>query len=310
MGKSLSELKSIVGLSVLANLLEKDIKNISRQELEIKESLVVEVSTVPLTWQKEEGILVILHDKSREKLVERMKTEFVSLAAHQLRTPLSAIKWTLGMFLEGDLGVLTQEQKDFINKTYQSNERMISLISDLLDVTRIEEGRYVYKSTLADMADLVDSVIKEEKDEIKKKSLKLSFKKPLRELPGVMVDAEKIKIAIENLISNAVKYTPSGGKIVVSLRYLKNSKEVELSVKDSGVGIPEDQRDRVFNKFFRGANVVRMDTEGSGLGLFISKNIIESHGGRVWFESKENEGSTFYFVLPEAKELESFLKEF
>lgn len=310
LSRSLLELKGFPELALLVNLLEKGIKNVSRKELEIKEGLVVEVSTVSLAWQKEEGILVILHDKSREKLVERMKTEFVSLAAHQLRTPLSAIKWTLGMFLEGDLGALTQEQKEFINKTYQSNERMISLISDLLDVTRIEEGRYVYKSTLANLVDLVSSVIRETKDEVKKKNLKLSFKKPLRELPGVMVDAEKIKIAIENLVSNAIKYTPSGGKIVVSLSYLKKNKEVELSVKDSGVGIPEDQRDRVFSKFFRGANVVRMDTEGSGLGLFISKNIIESHGGRIWFESKENEGSIFYFVLPEAKELESFLKEF
>jgi signal transduction histidine kinase len=311
LGKSLPELESLPQLASLLALLKQGLKGISRKELEVREGLIVEVSTVPLVGiKKDEGILIILHDKSREKLVERMKTEFVSLAAHQLRTPLSAIKWTLGMFLDGDLGTLTQEQREFVSKTYQSNERMISLINDLLDVTRIEEGRYVYKSSLISLVDLVDSVIKERKEEIKKKDIKLSFKKPLRELPRVMIDAEKIKIAIENFLDNAVKYTPPGGKIIVSLRHLKENKEIEFSVKDTGVGIPEDQRDRVFSKFFRGANVVRMDTEGSGLGLFISKNIIESHGGTVWFESKENEGTVFHFVLPEAKELESFLQEF
>jgi signal transduction histidine kinase len=123
-----------------------------------------------------------------------------------------------------------------------------------------------------------------------------------------MVDVEKIKLAVQNLIENAIKYTPNRGSIEVNLR--ANKKEVELSVKDTGVGIPEDQKSRIFTKFFRGSNVVRIDTEGSGLGLFISKNIIEAHGGRIWFDSEEGVGTTFYFTLPVKEEFGEFMKDF
>jgi signal transduction histidine kinase len=117
-----------------------------------------------------------------------------------------------------------------------------------------------------------------------------------------------MKVAIQNLIDNALRYTLPGGKVTVEIKCAKM--ELEFSVKDSGVGIPQDQQDRVFTKFFRGANVIRMETEGSGLGLFITKNIIEAHRGRIWFKSKENVGSTFYFTLPLKEEFEEFLRKF
>ncbi|GAH23077.1 unnamed protein product, partial [marine sediment metagenome] len=217
-------------------------------------------------------------------------------AAHQLRTPLSAIKWTLRMLLDGDLGKITEEQRGFIEKTYKSNERMISLINDLLDVTRIEEGRYLYKPVLTQIENVVQFVIDSFKEKIRRKKIKLEFKKPRKKLPEVRVDVEKVRLAINNLLDNAIRYTPVGGRVTTSLKCGK--KEIELSVKDTGVGIPEDQKERVFTKFFRGANVMRMETEGTGLGLFITKNIIEAHGGRVWFESEENKGSVFHFTLP------------
>jgi signal transduction histidine kinase len=245
---------------------------------------------------KKAETLVILHDITREKIVERMKTEFVSLAAHQLRTPLSAIKWTLRMLLDGDLGKITKEQREFIDKSYISNERMISLINDLLDVTRIEEGRYLYKPVLADLGKIAQFVVKSYKEEIAKKKLKFSFKKPSGHIPKVLVDEEKIGVAIENLINNSIRYTPSGGEVSISLQ--SDKKEIHLSVKDSGVGVPGDQRERIFTKFFRAPNVIRMETEGSGLGLFITKNIVEAHGGKIWFESELGKGSTFHFTLP------------
>ena len=305
-GKSITELDKFPSLKSLVELLIKnhpakkndaELKNISRKELEVRENLILEVSTFPIFREKEKlGTSIILHDVSREKLIERMKTEFVSLAAHQLRTPLSAIKWTLRMILDGDLGKITKEQEDFLNKTYQSNERMINLINDLLNVARIEEGRYLFKLVPVQVEELVRSTINIYKDEIKRKKITLDFQKPKIRLPKIQIDEEKIGLAIQNLIENALRYTNPGGRMTISLK--GGIKEIELSVKDTGVGIPKEQQERVFSKFFRGANVIRMEAEGSGLGLFITKNIIEAHGGKIWFNSEENKGATFYFILP------------
>ncbi|MBU0476607.1 PAS domain S-box protein [Patescibacteria group bacterium] len=306
--KSLSELASFLSLKPLIILLEKkEIKEVYRKELSIKENLILEVSTIPLKREEERlGVLVILHDITREKMIERMKTEFVSIAAHQLRTPLSAIKWTLRMLLDGDLGGLSQEQENFVKKSYESNERMIGLINDLLNVSRIEEGRYLYKPTLERLGDVVHFVINSYQEEARKRKVNLEFKKPETELPKVSIDVEKTRLAVQNLLDNAIKYTLPGGKVTVSLKNTK--KGIEFSIKDTGVGIPKDQQERVFAKFFRGANIMRMETEGSGLGLFITKNIIEAHGGKIWFESEEGKGSTFYFALP-IKSAGKFLKE-
>ena len=308
-GKSITELGTFPTIKSVVTLAGKEIKGIFRKEVQIKENLVLEVSTIPIMREEEElGALIILHDITREKMIERMKTEFVSLSAHQLRTPLSAIKWTLRMLLDGDLGVITDEQRDFIEKTYKSNERMISLINDLLDVTRIDEGRYLYKPILTDLEPICQFVINSCQEEAERKKLKLKFKKPEEKLPKAIVDVEKIKLVIQNLLENAIRYTKSGGEILVSLRHLK--KEIEFSVRDTGIGIPKNQQARVFTKFFRAANVIRMETEGSGLGLFITKNIIEAHGGKIWFESEEGKGTTFYFTLPVKEEFGEFLKEF
>ena len=257
-----------------------------------------------MTTEKEKlGKLVILHDITREKIVEKMKTEFVSLAAHQLRTPLSAIKWTLRILLDGDLG-------DFLEKTYQSNERMISLINDLLDVTRIEEGRYLSKLTLVNIEEVINLVVNSYKDEIKRRKIKFEFKKPEEKMPQIMVDVEKMGLVVQNLLDNAVHYTRPGGEVIISLN--RGAKDIEFSIKDTGTGIPEEQQERIFTKFFRGTNAIKMEAEGSGLGLFIAKNIIDAHNGKIWFESKQGEGTTFYFNIPiyEKEEFTEFLTKF
>lgn len=296
-GKSIVELSKVVALKNLMELLGKEIKEIFRKELKIRENLVLEMTTIPLmSGQERLGNLVILHDVTREKLIDKMKTEFVSLAAHQLRTPLSTIKWILKMLLDEELGKINKEQKEFLSDGYKSNERMISLINDLLNVARIEEGRYIYKLSLADIGELIQSVINSHQEEIKKKGLKVEFNRPKKKLPRTMLDVEKIRIVIDNIIDNAIRYSLANGKVTVSLKCDK--KEIEFSAKDTGMGIPKFQQERVFTKFFRGANAVRKDTEGTGLGLFITKNIIEAHGGKIWFESKEGKGTTFYFTIP------------
>jgi PAS domain S-box-containing protein len=297
MDKPISELTEIPIFESLANFLEQKTEKIFRKELPLKKNLILQVTISPLMKEKEKiGTLVILHDITREKTVERIKTEFVSLSAHQLRTPLSAIKWTLRMLLDGDLGKLNKEQTDFLEKTYKSNERMITLINDLLNVTRIEEGRYIYQLLSYDLVEITQSVIDSYKGEIERKDINFEFKKPEKKLPKILVDEEKIKIAIENLLDNAVRYIFPGGKITISLELLEN--EIQFKIEDTGIGIPRDEQPRVFTKFFRGVNAIRMETEGSGLGLFVTKNIIEAHGGRIWFKSEEGKGSTFYFALP------------
>jgi signal transduction histidine kinase len=270
------------------------------------------VSEVPLLPRAEgeiPGNLIILHDITREKVVERMKTEFVSVAAHQLRTPLSAIKWTLRILLDGDLGEISKEQRGFIENTYQANERMIALINDLLNVTRIEEGRYLFKLNAADLPEIVRSILDSYKDEITKRKVTVEFRKPRPSLPKVMVDVEKIKLVFQNLFDNAIRYTQQGGKITLSFE--SRPDQIEFLIKDTGLGIPKDQKERIFTKFFRAANVMKVDTEGSGLGLFIAKNIINAHGGKIWFESEEGQGTAFHFVLPVKKgKFSEFLSKF
>jgi len=302
-GKSILELAKNFRLNPLIGLvkeksgLNQEIKKVYRQELFVSEELVLEVSTTPIISEEEKlGTLVILHDITREKMIEKMKTEFVSIAAHQLRTPLSAIKWSLKMLLEGDLGTISKEQREFIEKTYKANERMIALINDLLNVSRIEEGKFLYRPVLSDIEAITQSVINFYKEEIEKKKIKFNFRKPKKKIPRVKVDVEKIKLAIQNLLENAIRYTPIGGRITISLK--TNKKTVKFQIKDTGIGIPKKQQERIFTKFFRGANAIRMETEGSGLGLFITKNIIEAHGGKIWFESEEGKGTTFFFTLP------------
>ena len=309
-GKSILELTSFSVFVPLVKLLGEKIRKISREEFQVEKRLTLEVTTVYIKRKEEEkeGVLVVLHDVTREKRIERTKSEFVSIAAHQLRTPLSAIKWTLRMLLSGDLGEITDEQEEFIQKSYESNERMITLINDLLNVSRIEEGRYLYKPKLASIEDLVQSVIKSYKKSIEERRIRFKFKRSKKKLPRIMLDVEKMQLAIENLIDNAIRYTSPRGEVTVILKRV--NMEIEFSVKDTGVGIPKDQHSRVFTKFFRGANVIRMETEGSGLGLFITQNIIEAHGGKIWFESEEGKGTTFHFVLPTKREFEKFLEGF
>lgn len=299
-GKRFKDLKISSFKDLASFIVQKDeIRQISRKEISLKKGKVIEVTTIPLIKEEQNiGFLAVLHDISREKLIENLKTEFVSLTAHQLRTPLSAIKWTLKMLMDGDFGELTPEQLEFIKKTYQSNERMIHLINDLLNLARIEEGRYVFKPASANLENLVQEIIVSNSDEIKKKKIDLKFIKQEKQLPELKIDAEKTKIAIQNLFDNALKYTPLKGKITIILKKNLEEKEAVFFIEDTGVGIPKNQQERVFSKFFRGTNVTKIETGGTGLGLFIAKNIIETQGGKIWFESREGKGSTFYFSLP------------
>ncbi|MBI4359442.1 MAG: PAS domain S-box protein [Candidatus Nealsonbacteria bacterium] len=296
-GESIEKLHRLPNLHSLIEFLGEEIKEISRKEFMLAEDSIFEVSVISMRRDEADlGDLVVLHDVSREKMVERLKTEFVSLSAHQLRTPLSAIKWSLMMLLDGDLGPINKNQKDILQKTYQSNERMIALINDLLNLARIEEGKYALSLAPVDIVNLCQSVIDPSEESFKNKGVNFSFKKPDQKAIQVSADAEKLKLVIQNLLDNALKYTAKGGRVSLSLKVANQG--VRLEVKDSGIGIAEKEQKRVFSKFFRTTEAVLIEPAGSGLGLYMAKNIIEGHGGEIGFASKVGQGTTFYFVLP------------
>lgn len=228
--------------------------------------------------------------------LDRLKSEFISVAAHQLRTPLSAIKWAVKMVIDGDAGPINEEQKNILDQGYKSNERMILLINDLLDVSRIEAGKFEYEFIEGSVEELVDTTINEFQQIAKHKSVNVKYHKPERSLPKVKMDSLKLKMVIENLIDNAIKYTAPGGQVEVLFKYYRNI--IEFVVMDNGVGIPKDQAAQLFSKFFRAKNVIKMQTDGTGLGLFIAKKIIEKHGGIIWAESEEGKGTQMHFTLP------------
>ena len=298
-GKSIQNLKKNFVLAPLIEILGTEMEEIYGKELELKSDLILEISAIPIIRNnRKTGMIVILRDITREKTVERLKTEFVSISAHQLRTPLSAVKWTLKMILEEDLGEVSEEQRKFLEKTYKSNQRMIRLINDLLNVTRIEEGRFLYNVKSQNIIKIAQEVINSSLPLARRKKIDLKFQKPKDKIPEAKIDTEKVNIVFQNLIDNAIHYTESGGKVRVSIKYLKDQDSILISVKDTGIGIPKNQQKRIFKRFFRGVDAVKMETVGTGLGLFIAKNIVEAHGGKIWFESVENKGTTFYFTIP------------
>jgi len=253
------------------------------------------------------GAIVVFRDVSRDYELDKAKTEFVSLASHQLRTPLSAINWYGEMLLNGDAGKLSKEQRSYVKEIFDGNQRMIELVGSLLDVSRIELGKLVSKPAPTLMSDLVAAIEQELTPAIHAKQLTL--KKDVRVLPPLVADPKQLRMIVQNLMSNAVKYTGDKGVVHVTLRRptaaelaaakLKTGPTyVFFSVQDTGFGIPKAQQSKIFGKLFRADNVLILDTEGTGLGLYIVKQVVEGLGGRVWFESEENVGTTFSVVLP------------
>ncbi len=242
------------------------------------------------------GAVEVLRDITKEKEIDKAKTEFVSLASHQLRTPLSTVSWYSEMLLAGDIGEVTPDQKKYLEEIYHGNQRMVDLVNTLLDVSRIEMGTFIVESKPTDMVKLAKGVIDEHKLQIFEKRIKFiySFKKGI---PLIQADPKILRMVIQNLLSNAIKYTPEGGKVEVSISLVKNN-GILFKVSDTGYGIPNDQQNRIFTKLFRADNVVSEDTEGTGLGLYIAKSIVEQSGGKIWFESSENKGTIFYVTLP------------
>jgi len=304
-GITLNSFKGLIRRDFTSKILEKE-KATGRliEELAINKTgqtifyKVITTKVVSTANPKESlGTMKVFYDVTRERMIDQMKSEFISIAAHQLRSPLSAIKWSLEVLLEGDMGKLNKEQKETITAAYQSNERMIELVNDLLNVSRIEQGRFGYNFKKENLAKIVKKIAEESGQLAKSKNVKIKVEIKQEDLLAE-IDVEKIELAFQNLVENAIKYTLSGGEVEVRAKEDKKRKGIVLEIKDTGVGIPQEEEGKLFTKFFRASNVKKMDTAGTGLGLFIVKNIIDQHKGKIKIESKLGKGTTVFVFLP------------
>ncbi|MEA2715304.1 MAG: two-component system, OmpR family, sensor histidine kinase VicK [Candidatus Parcubacteria bacterium] len=241
------------------------------------------------------GVVNVFRDITIDKETDRTKTEFVSIASHQLRTPLSTMKWHSEILLAGDAGALSGPQREYVAEIYRSVERMIKLLSDLLSVSRIEMGMIRVELATIDVAQTTDEAIKDLAAPLNEKGIKIATHYS-PDVPKVRSDKRSLEIVIQNLLSNSIKYSPA--KSVIELSIEKIGERVRIVIADQGCGIPADDQKKVFAKFFRAENARSIDTDGTGLGLYIVKSVLEHIDGTISFTSVENKGTTFYVSLP------------
>jgi len=244
------------------------------------------------------GILGISRDITERSEIEKMKSEFISVASHQLKTPLSGIKWLSELLIGGKIDKPTEKQKEYLEDIHFSNERMINLVDDLLDISNIEAGnksKLVKKET--DIMEILGQVLLDDQQLAREKEVNIIKCENAPTKFIMNIDGDKIRQVFANLINNAIKYSKNKGLVEVDCEHKNN--EVVFRVKDNGIGIPKEQQKQMFLKFFRADNARESEPNGTGLGLYIAKAIAEAHGGKLWFESEENKGTTFYFSLPQ-----------
>ena len=253
------------------------------------------------------GVIEVFRDITREKEIDKAKSEFISLASHQLKTPPTAIKLLTERLLGGKMGEFTKKQKEYIDDIRSSNQRMIDLVNALLNVSRIELGAFTIRVNEKNVCAIVRSILDELKSVIDKKQLKL--KMISRDMNAMlMLDETLFRIVINNLITNAIRYTAKGGEIRVECKVVNKGQTLGgnllkescfvVVVSDTGYGIPRGEQSKVFTKFFRADNAREKITDGTGLGLYIVKSILDHSGGLIWFTSRENKGSVFYAAIP------------
>lgn len=246
----------------------------------------------------------IVTDITQEIEIDKVKTEFVSLASHQLKTPLTSIRWYAELLSDS----LSDDSREFIQEIQKSTGRMINLVNSLLNVSRLELGSFAITPSNFNLRNMIKDLESEFKGIIKDKKIKFIVKID-KKIPEMYIgDEVLIRVIFQNIFSNAIKYTQNKGVIEVSLSIKKEvsfqdksirSNNILLSVKDSGIGIPEKQKDKIFTKLFRADNVYDVDTDGTGLGLYLVKSILKEIHGDIWFSSHQNQGTTFYVLFPE-----------
>ena len=238
----------------------------------------------------------ILGDARQKIDIENIQSDFVSLASHQLRTPLTAVKGYISMLIDGSYGGIPEKAKEKLIAVFQSNERLIKIINDLLNISKIELGKMIIDRRQTKIEELVESCYEEMKIAADKKKLKFTLQKPKKALPKINIDQLKVRQIILNLIDNAIRYTQNGG---IKIGVNRTDSLIQIYVKDTGEGMSKGEIKNVFEGFTRGSAGINMFVEGAGLGLYVAKKFLELHQGRIWAESKgRGKGSVFFVELP------------
>jgi PAS domain S-box-containing protein len=276
---------------------EKAPKEIEVYDSSLGTHRVLKTTCSPLTDERGRlfGKLAVLHDITSFKEVDRLKSDFISQVSHELRTPLTSIKGYIDNLRDGIAGALVKKQVDYLDRMSKNADHLARLISDLLDVSRIESGKMTMNRTFLSFQVLIEEVVKNIRPIAEEKSLEIV----LEEFMGksrIRGDQDKLEQVITNLLYNAIKFTPPAGRITIRLQ--RDEQFLTTSIRDTGIGIPAEKQARIFERFFRIEQDLSSNTNGTGLGLFISKNLIEMHGGRIWVTSEVGNGSEFSFTLP------------
>ena len=267
----------------------KQLATTAKEKEDVRNKLVITAKELAVTAKKTELMNIELRS------LDVAKDEFVSIASHQLRTPLTALKGYTGMLLDGDAGPINDKQREYLVEIKNSNDRMIGLITALLNVSRVDLGVFIVEPELLSLKKVAEEALKDLSLKVEGKQLQIetNFRD---DVPLINADLSIVRMIFQNLFSNAVKYTSAKGKIIVNIK--KDGSNALISVADTGYGIPSKVQSKIFTKMFRADNARVKDPEGTGLGLYIIKSTIEKTGGKIWFESVENKGSIFYVTIP------------
>lgn len=246
---------------------------------------------------KNMGCIIVFRDVTEKREIERMRSDFISIVSHQLRTPLSAIKWFMEILLEGDVGKLKAKQTEIIKETYENNNGLIKFVNQLLNVSRIENNRLSINPETINLNNEVEKIIKEIKPLLKEKKQKFTFKNLEDESMTIKTDRNLLKNVLDNLLVNASKYTPDNGNIGLEITK-KDGDTLLFAISDTGIGIPAREQKKIFGRFSRASNAINYNASGTGLGLYVVKSILNMIGGKIRFESEENKGTTFFLEIP------------
>lgn len=285
----------IMGLIIIVSMMASyAIAAIYANEPEVVALIVIIVTFFLLIFGQ-----MIINNFERLAKINKLKSEFISVASHQLRAPLTSFKWALNFLINND-NIFPERQMEYLMLLKGNSDRMIKLVNDLLEVSKIEFNsiKLFFKQGIS-LVDMVKKTIEDFAPLAKASNVTIELK-TAHDLPKIKGDPEKIKVIIQNIVDNAIEYIKAKGRVWINID--KDDHFLKVSVKDTGVGIPKEQQKYIFQKFFRSDNIMKYQVVGTGLGLFIAKAMVEAHGGKIGFYSKEKKGSTFWFTLPIAKQ--------
>jgi PAS domain S-box-containing protein len=262
--------------------------------------LILEIITTKVIDEKGKtyGFLRIIHDLTKEELLRKTQSDFITIVAHQLRTPLSGLSWILEILANKEIGSLTLEQEKLIDDGRKAMKESLKTVEDLLNAAQIEEGRFGFQFSMTDIEKIIEDVLTKFEPVARINNVKLIFERPKFELKQFVMDPLRIKLVLEILIDNALKYNVKNGEVRIKIDPVEGKPFILISVEDTGIGISREDLSRLFTKFFRSKAALKGQASGIGLGLYLAKNIIDRHGGKIWVKSAVGRGSIFTFSLP------------